>query len=228
MVVCLQGEAKLKARRLNTKYHQSSSISLPVSKKYLKALVPAKWDIVRDVLTGKDKKGISLSYAAEKAGVTTDCIRAWGRLSALKRDEDEPWIHEIAEVLQQCKQFAGNRLKDKMWSIAQEGKTTTTYDADGCLVGKVVADDFNAVKRLLEYLDPDFQKTSTESASININLDLRDVYERVQGSMAAKDALDGYNVAPPVADSGTVAPPPVAIQAEEVIDADFREEEGGQ
>lgn len=65
-------------------------------------LTPQLWEIVRSILTGErttELMGVpTLRDAAEAAGVTVAMLHRWKVRSEQKRKDDEPWIHEIAQV----------------------------------------------------------------------------------------------------------------------------------
>ena len=134
-------------------------------------LTPEKWALARAVLLGESSKVVSLTAAAKAAGITRAELNSWIKRSGQKRIEDEPWVHEIAEVLVAADGHKADKLTDKAWERSLDDKKT----------------DNKLLVRMIEKYDPDFAPKKDAPAPFDID----EIYRRMMAIGKIKDAEKG-------------------------------------
>ena len=133
-----------------------------MSRSSYKESVPtlAQWEAAKAVLTGQAPRGfVSPTAAVRAAGISLPVLRAWIKRSRERRVDDEPWVHEIAEVYDTRYQAQAEVLEDVLFDQAIHGYRTPVY-INGKQVGERVIYDHRLALRLLEVRDPRYQRGS--------------------------------------------------------------------
>ena len=133
--------------------------------------------------------------------MTPKTLRAWVKRSAERREDDEPWIHEIAFLASECKELQAGRLEDKAWEHAVTGwKEPVFYE--GVIVGHKRKFDHGLLMKLLEKRDPAYRPATSVSGGVTINMLMGDPMEllkrykahmrmqQVEAEAQTGDALD--------------------------------------
>ena len=137
----------------------------PMSRPSYTESVPtlAQWEAAKAVLTAEDPSGfVSPQAAARVAGIPLPVLRAWIKRSREQRVEDEPWVHEIAEVYDTRYQAQAAVLEDVLLDHAINGQRTPVY-VNGEQVGERITYDHWLGLRLLEVRDPRYQQGATRT-----------------------------------------------------------------
>ena len=119
---------------------------------------------------------VSWASAARAAGVTPKTLQAWVRRSGEKREDDDPWIHEIALLASECKELQAGRLEDKAWERAIVGWEEPVF-YKGIIVGHKQKFDNGILMRLLEKRDPGYRPQTSAPAGLTVNMLLEDPME---------------------------------------------------
>ena len=118
----------------------------------------AQWEAAKAVLTGQAPRGfVSPTAAARAAGISLPVLRVWIKRSREQRVDDEPWVHEIAEVYDTRYQAQAEVLEDVLFDQAIHGYRTPVY-IKGKQVGERIIYDHGLALRLLEVRDPRYQQ----------------------------------------------------------------------
>ena len=121
----------------------------------------AQWEAAKAVLTAEAPSGfVSPQAAARAAGIPLPVLRAWIKRSREQRVDDEPWVHEIAEVYDTRYQAQAAVLEDVLLDHAINGQRTPVF-VKGKQVGERITYDHWLGLRLLEVRDPRYQQSAT-------------------------------------------------------------------
>lgn len=136
----------------------------------LENLTPQAWEQARGVLFGEagDKeKGYKVSYtaAAKAAGVTRKELMAWIRRAKKRMVEDEPWIHSIADDVEQIESHRADELLDVVWD-------------------KAMAGDAKLALTLLKKYDPEYR----EQPEFIPIMDMSEMFRRIQALQKIEQA----------------------------------------
>ena len=93
------------------------------------------------------------------AGIPLPVLRAWIKRSRQQRVDDEPWVHEIAEVYDTRYQAQAAVLEDVLFDHALHGQPTPVY-VNGKQVAERITYDHWLALRLLEVRDPRYRQDS--------------------------------------------------------------------
>ena len=120
----------------------------------------AQWEAAKAVLTGQAPRGfVSPTAAARAAGIPLPVLRAWIKRSREQRVDDEPWVHEIAEVYDTRYQAQAAVLEDVLFNHALHGQRSLVY-VNGKQVAERITYDHGLGLRLLEVRDPRYRQNS--------------------------------------------------------------------
>ena len=149
-----------------------------------------RWEVAREVLEGRHECGhISPRAAAREAGVSLAEFRRWIARSREKREEDEAWIHEIAQVYDTRFQVQGEEVEDTMYHRAMKGvevEEITVAENSISTKTKTVFDN-KLLMRALEVRDPRY--VQQRGTTINQNLILPDGGATIRERLLAQHRL---------------------------------------
>ena len=153
-------------------------------------LTPERWEAARRVLHGECGAAVSKTAAAQAAGVSVGTLNAWIRRSQKGLIEDDPWVHQIWNDVNEAKGAQANTLEDVAWQRAVEG-----WDHPVIMAGKITDSykkfDNKILMQLLAVRNEQY-RTTRETRTIAI-MDTDEVFERLQAAERLKladQALD--------------------------------------
>ena len=101
----------------------------------------AQWEAAKAVLTAEAPSGfVSPQAAARAASIALPVLRAWIKRSRERRLDDEPWVHEIAEVYDTCYQAQAAVLEDVLFDYALHGQRIPVYVNDEQVAERITYD----------------------------------------------------------------------------------------
>ena len=153
-------------------------------------LTPARWEIVKAVLSGEQGHRATKREAATLAGVTAAEITRWEKLSR-ENPTVEPWVTEIAPFMESVQETQAEYLKGLLWERAVHGVETPVF-YKGVVKDSYKKLDTGALLRLLEVLDPDFKaaKAAKDTGITGTETDKEKVlalFEKVKGLMGMEE-----------------------------------------
>lgn len=160
------------------------------------------WQKAKSVLLVEDlEKGTSVRAAAEAAGLTPTEFKAYIVRSRRRDPVDEPWVHEIAPLVDaqaEREELIGQTLRDVALQRAIYGVPEPVY-YQGAVVGHKAKYDTRLLLRLLERYDPTFKHGSDgKDDGQKRQLTVKELYERVQNLKSWEDATQTDGGAPVV------------------------------
>ena len=114
-----------------------------------------KWLLAKEILLGGHPTRVSKTSAARAAGVTLTEFNKWIERSRARDLSDEPWIWEIAEVVDEALESQGGVLEDVAWDHAVNGTDDPVFHM-GEVVGHKKKFDHNLLMRLLQRRDKSY------------------------------------------------------------------------
>ncbi|MCY4584103.1 MAG: hypothetical protein OXE50_15100 [Chloroflexi bacterium] len=143
----------------------------------LARFTPKRWKKAKRILLGKDDERVSLTAAAQAAGISLAEIKGWIGRSEEKRPGDDPLIHEIAEVYHESDAHQAGRLEDIAWKRGVVGELEPLVHQ-----GKLTGDnrrkyDNKLLEKMLAVRD-DRYRPSKDGTTI-LKLDAGEIFERL-------------------------------------------------
>ena len=141
-------------------------------------LGPDGWAAAKRVLLGEDGSKVSMKAAADAAGIGIAAMRRWIDRSRQKNMEDEPWVWEIADVIDVSAVAKAGVLEDTAWDRALNGVEQDVWH-QGEVVGTKRVVDSRLLVTLLKAHDPKYiERTHTTNVNINADIDVNDLEAR--------------------------------------------------
>ena len=135
-------------------------------------LNPDTWGKARAILDGEDKERCTVKSAARAAGVSVREFNAWVKRSRERLEDDEPWVWEIAEVVDGAGMSQAATLEEVLWSQVMRGRAKEVW-FKGEKVGVERINDPNVAFRLLQARDSRYvEKREQTNRNVNLNVDL--------------------------------------------------------
>ena len=168
---------------------------------------PEKWEAARRILSGEDKKRVSLAAASRAAGVSVKTLESWMRRAQERRSEDDPILAAVAEAADSCELMQGGRLEDVAWDRAINGvKKDVFYQGSKCGTERKV--DNRLLERMLSVRDDRYRPKQQTDVNINIS-DTSEVYRRLLAgqrlALAEFEAKETIDLVPENRDDGSMA-----------------------
>lgn len=157
-------------------------------------LSPDRWAAARDILLGENREKVSLYSAAKAAGVTVKEFDHWIARSRRRDPTDDPWIYEIAEVVDESPVAQAGVLEDVLWDQAINGVPEPVYQG-GEKVGDKVKFDHTMMMKMLKVRDPRYvDKQENLNVNVNADIDLRVLEQKWVTMIRMKEIEDQREV----------------------------------
>ena len=128
-----------------------------------------QWAAAREVILGeKLEVGVSKVAAAREAGVSVRELNALEKRSRERRPEDEVWVWDVAEVMDEVEKTLGGVFLDKAVERACVGVLEPVFQG-GVEVGQKRKFDNGVLMRLLQRFDRSFSPKVAKVVEAEVN-----------------------------------------------------------
>jgi len=145
------------------------------------------WGRAREILTGGSRSSVSRTAVARAAGVSLREMDAWVERSRLEDPGDEPWVWEIAKVVDEAMEWQAGALEDEAWRRVFAGNEVVRYDGDGVEQSRQVSFDNSLLEKMLRVRDGRYIE---KSASVNLHLNADVDFEALERKWEARKRME--------------------------------------
>ena len=147
---------------------------------------PERWERARKVLAGETDTRVSFAAAARAAGVKAHVLHAWINRSRDRLPDDDPLIHEMAEVVDSRKELLAGRLEDVAWKRAIHGELEPVF-YKGVKVASKRKVDNRVLMRMLEAKNQEEYGRRPSQVTIKIG-DEAEIHQRLLAGLRMAQA----------------------------------------
>jgi len=158
------------------------------------SLTPDRWAKARKIICGDDPTQVSIKAAASAAGLSIFEFNKWVNRSRERDLSDDPWIWEIAEVMDERNVMQASTLEDVAWQHSIEGVREDIW-FQGEVVGEKRNFDHRLLEKLLKTRDPRYMDRSAQlQLNINAEMDIGTLEKKFEAFRRMNDLRDDETI----------------------------------